>query len=180
MTDLDELNYNAFLNGDNQGFEELIRRYKNQLIFFLNQYVNDFYAAEDLAQDVFVEILLRKKRFQYRSSFKTYLFAIGRHKAIDYIRKHHRVELMSEMEKKEEETLEDIVVKRDDLRRLMKAMKELKQEYREVILLVDFEELSYKEAAAVLHKTLPQIKVLLHRGRKQLGIIMERREPYEK
>ena len=57
---------------------------------------------------------------------------------------------------------------------LAAAMKQLKQEYQLVITLIDLEEMSYADAAKVLQKTLPQIKVLLHRARKALARQLER------
>ena len=64
--------YNLFLDGDNTGFEYLVLKYKNQLIYFLMQYVKDLYIAEDMAQDAFVELYIHKERFNKKQSFKTY------------------------------------------------------------------------------------------------------------
>ena len=55
--------YEAFLAGNIEGFEQLVLRYKNPLIYFLCRYVEDVMTAEDLAQDAFVEVYVHKERF---------------------------------------------------------------------------------------------------------------------
>ncbi len=71
--------------------EQLVELYREGLIYFIARYVNDLDEAEDLAEDVFVEIIMHPDRFRSCSSEKTYLYAIGRNLAIDFIRKNHRI-----------------------------------------------------------------------------------------
>lgn len=174
--DADEKNYRAFLDGDLTGFENLVLKYKDHLIYFLYRYVKDINEAEDLAQDAFVEVYIHKERYHFQSGFKTYLYTIGRNKTIDFIRRQNRhilVEALPEAYKEEEE-LEEKVIREEEKRIVNQALKQLKQEYQAAILLVDFEELSYKEAARILQKTIPQMKVLIHRARKALKKILEK------
>lgn len=176
---MDEQNYRAFLDGEQEGFEKLVLAHKDNLIYFIHRYVKDLNQAEDLAQDAFVEIYIHKERFHFKSSFKTYLFTIGRNKAVDYIRKADRQVLteevvFSETAYGEETALEDTIIANEEKKLLNTAMKQLKKEYQEVLDLVYLQEMSHKETAAVLHKTTPQIKVLVHRGRKALGKILEK------
>ena len=87
----DEKDYSAFLAGDNDGFERLVIRYKDGLIYYLNKIIKNITIAEDLAQDAFVEVYVHKERFvPGKASFKTYLYTIGHHKAVDYVRKCQR------------------------------------------------------------------------------------------
>ena len=82
-----ESSYRRFLDGDNNAFGEVVDIYKDSLIFFINRYVHNFAVAEELAQDVFVELLLHKRRYNFKTSLKTYIFTIGRNLAVSYIRK---------------------------------------------------------------------------------------------
>ena len=186
----DELNYKKFMDGDIEGFENLVLTYKNNLIFFIAKYVKDLYLAEDLAQDTFVEIYVHKERYKTQSSFKTYLFTIGRNKAIDYIRKYGK-EISSNLINEEGFAIDmylsyhtmsilegnDLItelIKKDDANLIHSAIGKLKEEYRVVIHLIDFEQLSYKEAAKIMKKTVPQIKILIHRARKALGKVLQK------
>lgn len=163
--------YDAFLHGDIGSFEHLVIAYRDQLVSFLYRYTNDIYLAQDLAQDAFVEILVHKERFRKEMNFKTYLFTIGRNKAVDYIRKNGKYIFEEDTAKYLEPVkgLEDAVIENEEKKLLYQKIYELKTEYQAVILLVDFEEMTYQEAACVMGKSLSQIKVLLHRARKALA-----------
>ncbi|MFQ9511106.1 MAG: RNA polymerase sigma factor [Lachnospiraceae bacterium] len=169
MNQEDKKDYIRFLDGDLTGFEHLVIRYKDHLIYFLNQYLHNLDTSEDLAQDAFVEILIHKERFQIDMNFKTYLFTIARHKAIDYIRKNRKIRSVIDIpEPSLTYEIEDFFIKEEEKLELAKAIKGLKTEYQKAILLVDIEELPYKDAAKILGKTVPQFRVLLHRARKSL------------
>lgn len=172
----DLLNYDAFLHGDIGSFEHLVITYRDQLVSFLYRYTNDIYLAQDLAQDAFVEILVHKERFNQEMNFKTYLFTIGRNKAVDYIRKNRNYIFTEEAAEYLEpiKGLEDALIAQEEKKVLYQKLYELKTEYQVVILLVDFEDMSYQEAACVMGKSLGQVKILLHRARKALAREMKR------
>ena len=83
-TDFGASCYRRFLSGDESGFDEILKLYHDSLIFFIHRFVNNYETAEDLAADTFMELLVHKNRYRFKSSFKTYLFSIARHKAIDH------------------------------------------------------------------------------------------------
>ena len=167
--------YRLFLEGDNTGFEELVIKHKNNLIYFLQRFGLNFADAEDLAQDAFVEILLNKERYKLGKGFKTYLYTIAHNKAVDFIRKADREVLVDEHPETEDDFLiEQYVITEERKLELNKAIKELKADEQELIYLAEFEELSYKEICDVMKLSLPQVKVKLHRVRKRLEKILQR------
>lgn len=170
--------YKRFLEGDVSGFEELVLRYKDSLVFFLYRYIKDINYAEDLAQDAFVEIYIHKERYNGTAGFKTYLFTIGRNKTVDFIRKHKghlsTVCLEDQEHIVEEAALIDKVIRKEEQKVVQQALTKIKREYSEVVYLIQFEQLSYKETAIILDKTLPQIKVLFHRAKKALKKVLEK------
>ena len=173
MMEEDKTYYQAFLNGEIQGFEQLVLKYKDHVIYFINRYVKDVHIAEDLAQDAFVDVYLYKERYQFSYGFKTYLFTIARNKAVDYVRKNVRngsSVCLEEMEAcKEEQRIEDKIVLDERNRHLRDAIKMLKPKAQLVLHLTYFEQMSGKEVARILGLTQGQVKVMLHRARKQLG-----------
>lgn len=78
--------------GDETGLVEIIRDYKDGLIFYLYSFVGDINIAEELTEDTFVLLGTKKPRDKGKSSFKTWLYTIGRNVAIDYIKKMQRGE----------------------------------------------------------------------------------------
>ena len=173
---IEEARYRSFLNGDMESFEQLVIEYKDALIYFISRYVKDMAAAEDLAQDTFVEILLHKERYNFKTSFKTYLFTIGRNKAVDYIRKYERVSLVEEYPDmaSDEKLSEERVVREEEKKALYEAINRLKWEYQKVLYLIDLEELSYAQAAEIMDKSESQIKILIFRARKALRKELEK------
>lgn len=172
--------------------EELVEEYREALIHFIFRYVRDAHMAEDLAEDVFVELLLHPDRFRAASSEKTYLYAIGRNKAVDYIRRNRRMVLLGdresgtseddlaflERESMEEERFKNLaedsdpalkLLKKEEAEELHRALNEIKREYREALTLIYFEEMSYEEAGRVLGKNNKQIENLVYRGKKSLA-----------
>lgn len=178
INELDKERYKRFIDGDVEGFEELVLGYKKVLIYFLNRYVQDLDIAEDIAQDTFVDVYVYKERYNGKTSFKTYLFTIGRNKAIDYIRKnkHMRytvnIEEQTEISSGENELIYN-VIQNENKELIANALNRMKEEYARVLILIDFEDFSYKEAANVLGKTTSQVKVLVHRARKSLRKMLE-------
>ena len=83
--------YMRFLSGEMDAFEIIVKELQMPLIHFINRYIGNTSIAEDLAEDVFVEILLHRDRYNFKVKLKTYLFTIARNTAIDYIRKNKRL-----------------------------------------------------------------------------------------
>lgn len=80
--------YGRYLQGDDSGLAELIKEYKDPLILYLNGFVCNICTAEELAEDTFVKIGIKKPRYNSKkASFKTWLYIIARNTALDYLRK---------------------------------------------------------------------------------------------
>ncbi len=175
--------------------EELVFYYREKLIYFIYRYVKDLDTAEDLAEDVFVELLLHPDRFKEQSSEKTYLFAIGRNKAVDFIRKNSKLTLLNgagDIDSEEEMDLlmrksrEDMVtlrsvegdpeaelLRKEDAAELLDALQNIKPEYGEALKLRYFEGLSYDEIGQIMDKDRKQVENLVQRGKKSLRGLLE-------
>lgn len=167
--------YQRFLDGDESAFDALMDAYHDGLILFINKLVGNYAVAEELAADSFVEILVHKKRFLGKSDFCTYLYSIGRHKAIDYIRKDSKKKTVApeDVPETEDETrVEDSFIEEESKRALHHAISQLDADYRAAVYLVFFEELSYENAAKVLGKSKKQIDNLVYRAKGALKKIL--------
>ena len=164
--------YNHFLNGDEDGCVEIIKNYKDGLIFYLNGFVCNIHTAEELAEDTFVKIITKKPKFKGKSSFKTWLYAIGRNIALNYKKKNAKMFESSIDEYSElicdEENLEHAYICEERKIIIHRAMKNLKEEYHQILWLIYFEDLSNKEAAIVMNKSVHNIETLVYRARKSL------------
>ena len=164
--------YRRFLNGDKEGIVEIIRDYKDDLTLYLNTYVRNISTAEELMEEVFVKLVTKKPRFSGKSSFKTWLYAIGRNTALDHLRRISKlsktpVDDLYDLADAEENT-EHSYIKQEDRQVLHKAMQKLKPQYRQVLYLIFFEELNNEQTAQVMRKTKRQIENLVYHAKQSL------------
>lgn len=174
----DQQLYQEFLKQNQQSFEALVIRHKNNLIYFIMRYVKRLDIAEEIAQDVFVYLLEHPEKYNFQYSLKTYLYLIGKSRAINYCKKERRLVSIHEQDNysSDEEELENLIFSQETMRILKGKMEQMKPQYQWVIYLVDMEGLSYMETSKVLGKSLSNTKVLLHRAREKLSNLMRKEE----
>ena len=167
--------YRRFLDGEETAFDEIMKELFDNLVFFVNRYVNDLYTAEDIAIDVFSELLVNRHKYNFKVALKTYLFMLGRSRALNYI-KHRKVIDFVALENAEnaadKQALEDIVLTDERKRIINNALCRLSDDMRAAVHLVYFEDLSYEDAARIMKKTKKQIDNLLYRAKSELRIIL--------
>ena len=165
--------YRRFLEGDDSGLAELVRDYKDGLTLYLNGFVQNIHLAEDLMEDTFFKLMVKKPRFREKDSFKTWLYTIGRNVALDYLRRNAKQTVLSPQEmalcKAEEYDLERAYLTEERKIILHRAMDRLHPEYRQILWLIYFEDFSCKQAAAVMKKKVHTVEVLVSRARKALS-----------
>ena len=170
--------YQRFLDGDNNGLEELVKLYNYNLIFYINEFVNNITISEDIAADTFAKLVIRKAHFKNDYMFKTWLFKIARNSVIDYLRKRSRWQVrlheILETELTDKEMLENTILKTEQSKHLHNTMQTMHNDYRDVLHLVYFEDMSYDEASAVLGKNVKQVKNLVYRAKQALKLALER------
>lgn len=164
--------YRRYLQGDDNGLAELIRENMDGLTLYLNGIVRNIHTAEDLTEDTFVKLATKRPRFSGRSSFKTWLYAIGRNIALDYLKKEGRCkgcELpLTTQQLQDAEDLERSYIHKDQQRVVHRMMRRLKPEYRQVLWLIYFEGFSSKEAAIIMKKTTHSVETMVYRARQTL------------
>ena len=170
--------FRRYLDGDESGFDDLIAELRDSITFFIQRIVGDAATAEDLCIDTFMELLLHKRRYNFKIPLKNYLFMVARSRAIDHVRhvKRFTIVELSEAENQtaENQTPEDAVLKNEQSRALHSAMKTLPNEMQIALHLVYFEGLSYQDAAKIMKKKPKQIDNLLSRSKTELRTILEK------
>ena len=168
--------YRRFLNGDESAFDEIMERYFDSLIFFINRYVRDLHAAEDIAIDVFSDILVHPHRYNFKVTFKTYLFMIGRSRALNYIKRNRKFKTIELTEIEDhighEFCFEEAILRSERQKAVNNALIQLNDDMRAAVHLVYFEQLSYEDAAKVMKKNKKQVDNLLYRAKSTLRTIL--------
>ncbi len=167
--------YRRFLDGDDSAFDEIMKEYRLPLTMFINRYVNDMWTAEDIAIDVFSYLIVHRHRYDFRVQFKTYLFMLGRSRALDHLRRKKKIVFtpLTEAETLEDDiTPEEAFMKDERKRAVHHALEALPQEMRAAVHLFYFEELSYDETARIMKKSRKQVDNLLYRSKAKLRTIL--------
>ena len=173
MIETDELIYSRYLaEHAEDDFRTLLERHRESLVLFLYSYVHSMEDAEELMLDAFAEAAAGAG-FSGRSTFKTWLFSIGKKKGMMRLRKQRRVPICDETNAESEDLPEFGVLRKERNLQLYRALRRLKTEYRQVLILLYFEQMSPEEAARVMGKTRKQTYNLAERGKKALRSELE-------
>ena len=168
--------YRRYLDGDESAFDEIIKEYFDNLVFFLNRYVHDLAAAEDIAMDAFADLIVNRHRYDFRVSLKTYLFMLGRSRALNYIKHRGKISITelsdAQQQPAEQLSLEEMLLADERRRAVSAALEQLSEELRVAVHLVYFEEMSCDDAARVMKKNRKQVYNLLYRAKNTLRSIL--------
>ncbi len=164
--------YERYLEGDDEAIVDLVGEYRDGLTFYLNRFVSNIYEAEELAEETFFRLIVRKPRYRGKYMFKTWLYTIGRNIAIDYMRRGGKTTQISDEDIKnmrvEEQTLEDMCIAEERSKIVHRALSNLREEYRDILHLIFFEEMTNAEASTVMKKSRRQTETLIYRAKAAL------------
>lgn len=176
--DIDINSYERYLDGDDSAFADIVREYADGLMLYINSFTRNIHIAEDLTEEVFFKLAVKKPHFRNQSSFKTWLYAIGRNTALDYLRKESNYAVTNIEEHKdtqrEEESVEQLYLKEEQKVRLHTCLKTLKLEYAQVLYLVYFEGFDNAQTAQIMKKTKRQTENLIYRAKAALKSKLEK------
>jgi RNA polymerase sigma-70 factor (ECF subfamily) len=168
--------------GDSDAFAELVDKYKRPVMNLVYRMIRDLTEAEDIAQNVFVQVYKSAARYEVSSKFSTWLFTIARNLCLNEIRRRSRHpadsmdvshpeqedQPLQQFEDKKAVSAPDRVLHSELETKIEQAVAELPENQRLAILLCRQDELSYEEIAKVLGCSLSATKSLIHRGRETL------------
>jgi len=161
----------AFSKGSSYAFDELFSRYKQPIYGFFRRRVAESAQAEELTQETFIALLRAATRYEPRALFRTYLYAIG----FKILRAHRRkaafrATFFGQRNSAPDTSKSDATESGLWVRR---AVEKLEAMDREILLLREFEQLSYAEIADLLQLPLNTVRSRLFRARTALRNLLE-------
>jgi RNA polymerase sigma-70 factor (ECF subfamily) len=177
--------------GDTGAFTELVEKYKQPVMNVIYRTLRDATEAEDLAQNVFVQVYKSAHRYEISARFSTWLFTIARNLCLNELRRRSRhpaesldagraedeEQPLRQFEDKKNFTPPENLLQGELAQKIEAALAELPENQRTAILLCRQDELSYEEISKILGCSLSATKSLIHRGRETLK---EKLKPYLK
>ena len=167
-------------------FNELIRRYERELYRYLARYLGDTSMAEDVFQNTFLQVHLKRALYEDGRPFRPWLYAIGTHQAVDSLRKagrHPTVSLDQQRSGSDESdtgALIDLLVNEgpdplDELQDkerqdwIKQSIERLPDTLKQTLLLAYYQDLKYREIAEILKIPVGTVKSRLHAALAKLG-----------
>jgi RNA polymerase sigma-70 factor (ECF subfamily) len=169
-------------NRDEKTFREFVDKYQHMVINVSNNFVHNKDDAMDIAQEVFIRVYDSVDAFREQSRLSTWLYKIAVNKSLNYIRdkkrrniftsldlifenkNHNPVDNMADDQEISQEKMES-----DERKNfLIKAIDELPKKQKTALTLNKFEDLSYKEIAAIMDISVTETGVLINRAKNKL------------
>ena len=152
-----------FRSDNSEAFSELFRRYSNPVYNFFRRRLEDPSRAEELTQETFIVVLRGVERYEPRATFRSYLYGIAMRMVMAERRKSARRESSTIVEPNHSSgpSVDAAIWVR-------RAMEQLDAEHRDILLLCEYEQLTYDEIAALLRLPLNTVRSRLFRARTAL------------
>jgi RNA polymerase sigma-70 factor (ECF subfamily) len=183
MSKSDEELMQQFQTGNETSFITLYERYKLAIYRFLYRRLGHQARAEDLTQEVFVALIEHRKEWRQESSFKTYLYRIAQNRAISEMRRsEYKVMVDGDSQANSEKVAKVATtnvspaasVEQQELQiKVQHALTMLEIEYRDPIVLREYEDLSYEEISVILEIPVGTVKSRIFRGKAELKRLLE-------
>jgi RNA polymerase sigma-70 factor (ECF subfamily) len=170
------------LMGRQEKYAFLVERYQEPLIHFLRNFLASDDQVFDCAQDTFLAVYKNLWRYSDKYSFRAWLYAIARNKAIDILRK-RRQEVVATFDNNLPDGSpgpEETWLAKEHALVIEEILQGLPDHYRQALYLRYRQDLSYEEIAAVLKVPLSRVKTYLHRGKERLRKDLARRGIHER
>lgn len=174
----------AIVSGNEDGFEELVRRYHRPLAVYIYKMIGDYEAALDITQEVFLKVHNSISQYSSAYKFSTWLYRIAHNAAIDYLRRNQNTEKSFDGEESEVGWIQpkannlspeaESEVK-EWLSEIQTVIRHLPVNYRELIILRHGKDLSYEEIVEITGLPLGTVKNRLFRAREMLREMLARR-----
>ncbi len=152
-------------DGQIGAFEILVRRYQQRLVWFSLRIVHNGAKAEEISQDALFKIYQIIDRVDTKRKFSTFLFEIAKNFAISELRKGRREVPLTEME-----ATEEVFGDEESVREVVKT---LPKNYRSVVELYYFSDLSYEEISQKLHAPINTVRTHLRRAKQRLKKLLK-------
>lgn len=174
---------NSFKEGNTIAFERLVIKYQDRIFNLCFRFLGNRQEAEDIAQEIFIKVFKALKRFRSESSFYTWIYRItintckNRIKSLDYRRSKKNITLDDERDPKYnsesftsgvDSNPDQIIEKKERIKLIQNAIKDLTYDHRAVIILRDIEGFTYEEISEITGHKLGTVKSKLSRARNDL------------
>jgi RNA polymerase sigma-70 factor (ECF subfamily) len=161
--------------GDHAALAELVLNYSRRLRFYLRKMAGDA-LADDLLQDVWVDVVRRISRLNDPDAFPAWVYRIARDRAFRELRR-RRVPCLTDHDQVPDRTQDDADEwSEQDIQAVLAGLDILAPEHREVLVLRFIEDMSYEQIAAVTARPIGTVRSRIHYAKHALRALLERKD----
>jgi RNA polymerase sigma-70 factor, ECF subfamily len=168
-------------DGDQGSFELLLEKHRGPMIHFLHRMVQNDAVAEELTQEVFLRVYKSRASYEPSAKFTTWLFRIGTHLALNWIRDGRHEKSQTSLDKEmaggasrqvpdRRRTVEQELLYQAKLREVRQAIRSLPAKQRAAVMMHKYEEMEYAQIAGVIGCSESAVKSLLFRAYEALRV----------
>ena len=154
--------------GDVEAYEVLIRRHRDRIYRIALRMLGNRHDAEDVAQDVIIQLWTAVAGFTGAATFTTWLYRIVVNRCLNHQRRPHRIRPLTEADHPSAAGADDAVIARQRAQATLAAIGALPPELRVALVLCQLEGLSHREVATILKVSEPVVRGRLSRARRTL------------
>ena len=158
-------------------YSEIMRRYQTKLSHYLKKFFRSQDELDDVLQEVFIKVYRNLYGFDIEKKFSSWIYRITHNEAINHLKKNSKKNISLD------ETEWEIIDEKLDLpshvdsvqlrEKIQVALSELKEKYREPLILYYFEQKTYEEISDILHLPRNTVGILIMRGKSKLKEILK-------
>lgn len=182
MQDEDRSLIEAFQAGDDFAFVSLYNRHRSAVFSYCVKMVLDRDAAKDVMQETFIRVYENRDRLLKAGSFRAWVYTIARNQCLNHLRRRRRL-VPLEASDAASIPASDVPFSRLEKSEMIALIEtflaRLKEDYREVLVLREYQNLSYEEIAVITRSTLSAVKSRLFKARRKLSEFMRELEQKE-
>jgi RNA polymerase sigma-70 factor, ECF subfamily len=152
-----------FVDGDETSFNKIINKYKDKIYWHARRMAGNHLDADEIVQEVLLTIYKNLKNFQFKSSLYTWIYKITSTRSLNFLKRRKIKELLSledqsdKLNKDSSDIIADMETK-EKLEMVDRALQRLPSKQREIFILRNYENLSYKEISEITGKSIGALK----------------------
>lgn len=176
--------------GEGEAFDILVQRYQTKVTHLVYRYVNNRETALDLVQDIFLKVYKNLVNFKGESKFSSWIFRVASNDCIDHLRKakirrtqsldHYRESGFDVADPHRDRDVAGNYEAMDERDRVRKALNDLPEEQRAVVVLKIYQDMTFGEIAEILQEPVSTIKSRLYKALHAVGGILRQMNFIEK
>jgi len=174
----------SFQEGNTEAYSEIVYRYKDKLINFVYRYAGNYDDSEDIVQDTLIKVYTSKHLYKEIAKFSTWIYTIAINLAKTKLLKKQKMKTFSlsdsyDDDDKDFDVPDDAFTPDVDAnskflsKHIQDALNKINENYRELVVMRDVEDLSYEEIAEITGLPMGTVKSRINRGREKLQELLK-------